>query len=1225
MPNRPAATELWWTYHSAIQEWIAASSKEGLSLAPATSALEDLLRYYPTEAANVQKLAVSGTYMARCYHRVDGVRQFARVGVDAALLRKMESEEEMASATMLALLGAEAHIDLRELLEGQRLLDDAEAIAEDLHVSGPLGDYISVHRHHIHGTFAEVNLEASLAAESFAMGMQVGMPLLLDVDTTQVVAREVAQMLFGDIESVVESGDELSSGLLRADLVSTVSRVVLGYSRTTQTAQVDAARAAVDFCKRFGLPGDCSPIDLRPALLSLPAEELETVVNELEHLTEPFDTRQRAAWLTMLRSTLGTVMAAEGRERQAHTAFQRAGTSMRDCFDAITLAVATGDLLTTNAESPTQPVADGLLRAFRVALYHVIAGAQDSPDLLRIRAHLDAPISAAVEHAFDAYLTDDSGANRRMLSMFIDAVRSPQQNLLLDDPQPGSIEAGLADAYDRLQRLHFAIQQVPDTAAVVVQTVRNHTLFICVTGEAQNPFILKRAGPAYAKTARALAQEQHRLIHDRVPDGDAVLAKMGRQVHAALPEEVQDLLRRRSAILFAPDFHADLDNVPFELWHDGKDFLGLSKVISRFVSLRDMVRSLETPLLRPHTQNRALCIAAPDVPGFAPLYFAKDEVLELSDILAEEGWEVYDLADLDIDPNFLLLGAEHADVLHFAAHGQVYAGYEAVVLPNGLRMTVADIEGRTRTLQSMVFLNACSLGRSRYLGGGVSRGIAYALSRAGAPCVIASQLPIEDLGALHLCLTVYEEARSDTIGEALRRARNRVVGKVPAAIWGATILVGDAFHRLPFGDNAPTRPHADVTTRLLDSYTSPNATEDDRSRAFLAARDRYREHAGDQRLAAAITWILQGNQVDSESPDMETIELLAQLADEIGHPAGKALYLVHRAQNDDPDALDDAISALESLRAHSDFWYRVYMDCLTRRQRLKIREEPKPILSGPIRVNDPDDPAVQAILGIQYAVDEEEERKRGPILPIQPERDLFDFSWNAIILGSENRFPDAYADSWAVALLSDKLVRFTKSAEARTFAARILGGLLPYFWSTQRVTHLDRARARAQAGALKFALLEALEDADQRNATLERFAPVADLLEQMMGVVEDESENRYARALQAIRKPAAAGAELSEKTIVKILDTLPEDLIAEGTAWVLGELLHAYGILQMSGRKGSATTVRMVHDQILDRADSAFFPYLQEGYGVLQRDPYAYIGIWQATSRQDTDAASDAL
>jgi hypothetical protein len=75
------------------------------------------------------------------------------------------------------------------------------------------------------------------------------------------------------------------------------------------------------------------------------------------------------------------------------------------------------------------------------------------------------------------------------------------------------------------------------------------------------------------------------------------------------------------------------------------------------------------------------------------------------------------------------------------------------------------------------------------------------------------------------------------------------------------------------------------------------------------------------------------------------------------------MFLFHQATEDDPTTLDDAITALEGLTAQSEIWFRAYMDCFERRQRIRIREEPKPILDGPIRVNDTDDPAIQAVLG----------------------------------------------------------------------------------------------------------------------------------------------------------------------------------------------------------------------------------------------------------------------
>lgn len=1210
MNRRPSATELWQIHFDELSRWLETPLEDRSTLKAVIATLEELLRYYPNESAAVQKLSLSSTYMAKAYRDKEAVCEFAETGMAAALLRGPKTDKERVSASLLALLSSGAHLGVGEMLRGQELLDEAEKLNMELDTTGVLYPYLQLHIHNLRGIFAEAALEFDSAAESFALGSKVGMSLVDDPSVLQEVTREATHIIWGNLDEVFENGNDAAIANLKDDLISSVRLATLGYSRTASEDKLAAGHAAVEICRRFGLPEDHMPVDLRPALLSLPRGELEKAVEHLEPLTARCS--DQASWQTMLRTTCAASYGLDSELELVNRSFQQALNSMKDCYDSVTLAVTMGDFMMFHSEPIGHVKNKRFLKNFEVPYNHVIKHASTTPEFLRLRTMFDKPIAAAVEYAFELCRIETSPQHRRMISVLLDAFRSPHQDLATDETLHSSIGRGLDLALDRLQRLHMALLHYPDAVAVILQTAGNDMLFICVTGDKREPFLFERAGPDYSVLASELAAEQRRQIFRKGKRDDLVLQRKGRKVFDAVPRPIREIINEKQIILFVPDFRSDQDSVPFELWHDGNNFLGLSKIISRSVSLRELVRAIELPVLPIKSTTRAIGVAVPSVEGFSPLIYATDEMMEVNDILKEDGWEFVTSEQYEIDPNLLLHGAELADILHIAAHGEIYAGHEAIVLQDGQRVTVADIESRPRNLKSMVFLNTCSLGKSRYLGAGVSRGIAYALKRAGAPCVIANQLPVEDLSAMLLSIAFYDEAKSESVGESLRIARNRIASEIPVAFWGATVLVGNPFHQLPFTENDSGRAE-DVTTRLLNAYTSETSTDSDRYNAVAEAELQYRERPEDVRLGAALIWTREACKIEPDSVDTGHLEEIIRLGDELDHPAGKALFLYHRATDENYTKLDEAITALDSIKAYSKVWKEAYMECLKRRQLLKIREEPRPILDGPIRVNDPEDPAVQLFLGTQYALDEAEDRLLGAVKTMQPEKTIESFVWNAVLLGKENRFPDSYACSVAVEQLAGKLSRFVTSEAVRIYASRIIGGFLPYLWSSQRVTHLDHENARSQSAALGHALREAIDDAEKRDDIIKRGVSVTSSIEETVNGKHPDISDKYSRALSALDGSGWGSTSSLKATVEEMMSRLADSNVAAGTAWVLGELLHYYGMLKYSGQPAVAGTILAIYENVIMEADPAFSRFLQVGYKQKERDPYGVFIMWESS------------
>ena len=392
-----------------------------------------------------------------------------------------------------------------------------------------------------------------------------------------------------------------------------------------------------------------------------------------------------------------------------------------------------------------------------------------------------------------AHGADDDPERRRRLAALIDAIRSAE-----DAPAIGMGRAQPADALehaewlaaDRIGRLAHATSRgtrAGEMLVLVAQTARDGMSFVAVGADDERPVVATPPSGEALKALAGLAAAAERSVAGAV--GDDRLVTRGRAAFDALPATVRDRLRRAAIIAIVPDLGSGRDRVPFELLHDGDGFLSVRKVMCRCLSLSHALRVLERPQVPAAAGRRALAVAVAAPPGLPRLDAAAAEPAMVRDAIGWD-WDAESMLEGDAEPEEILELAPLADVLHLACHGDSAAGAEALVLGNGRRLVAIDIATRHR-LRGVTYLNACSLGRGRYVGGGLSRGVAYAFARAGAPTVVANLLPVADQSASELAEAFYASARDHPVGEALRRARGDLSGRVSAGLWSTTVLVGD--------------------------------------------------------------------------------------------------------------------------------------------------------------------------------------------------------------------------------------------------------------------------------------------------------------------------------------------------------------------------------------------------------------------------------------------------
>lgn len=282
------------------------------------------------------------------------------------------------------------------------------------------------------------------------------------------------------------------------------------------------------------------------------------------------------------------------------------------------------------------------------------------------------------------------------------------------------------------------------------------------------------------------------------------LRNLGQLIYGIfLPPAIQEGLRRlRIPLILSTNDPA----IPWELLHDGQEFLALRQPLAR-----RLVGRLPHPgTLGPFSKSPAfLFIANPmeDLPE------SKAEALYLIEALTQHGIR----CDLLQGSRATYINVQDAlrsgryTVIHYTGHAFFdprQPERSGLRLAEGRVLPANQIE---RLLQGhpLVFLNACSSGREGAQGiderlpvsyiGSYAEGLASAFILGGALAFIGTLWPVFDEGSRQFALHFYQRLLDGwDIGEALRHTRNILHAQRPTDVtWISFILYGDPLLQLP--------------------------------------------------------------------------------------------------------------------------------------------------------------------------------------------------------------------------------------------------------------------------------------------------------------------------------------------------------------------------------------------------------------------------------------------
>jgi CHAT domain-containing protein len=541
-------------------------------------------------------------------------------------------------------------------------------------------------------------------------------------------------------------------------------------------------------------------------------------------------------------------------------------------------------------------------------------------------------VATAASLILDDLGSENSIGARRRASAMLDLLRRsdpPPAQILMPadkDEPPGQDDAPLAAA-DTLGRIGAALRTREDSVAVVIQTLGTEVTFVLLEGDGR-PIHHVTAESEYRLASAALANVANQAIRRTWPRGqdpERAVADAGRRAFDAMPKSVQQAIAAHHTILLAPDFRGRQDVVPFELMHDGTDYLSATRIIARFTSLAHMASTLDTRVLS-SPRLRALVTAAPVVEGYDRLDMAALEQEEIASSLQQHGFDAPAIDADRLSAGFYIERMGFVDVLHVSGHGESGADMECLVLPKQQRLTVDDLLARPQYRVPFVYLNTCNLGQTRYLGAGVSRGLAYSFSELGAPAVVAHASPISDSVALRLAVAFYDRVTERSVGEALLEARRALLddGEAPWT-WASTILLGDPDHSIV---GKRTRELRDVASDVLDAFITVEKNPSNQVAAMQDAVEALRER-DNPRIEAAVGLVrtLATVQDLGDPVQAASLDRAIAAADALGHLPARALLRFVKAVNAGDTGtpqrhalFEDAIRYLSSLAEFEPDW-----------------------------------------------------------------------------------------------------------------------------------------------------------------------------------------------------------------------------------------------------------------------------------------------------------------
>ena len=277
-------------------------------------------------------------------------------------------------------------------------------------------------------------------------------------------------------------------------------------------------------------------------------------------------------------------------------------------------------------------------------------------------------------------------------------------------------------------------------------------------------------------------------VSDRSGDISKELKQLGILMYdLSIPEEIKPELKNLSTPLV---IRTNQSQLPWELLHDGEEFLGIKRPVARAIWTRVGRIHNDAPVLR---QIRTSILIISDPTGQLPQ--ARIETKNLIQSLPDTiDFEVVSGEDATVAEVLLMLNSSKYNVIHYSGDVGLDTKKKSyyLKLADG-KLFASDIKRGSRG-QPLVFVNGCSSSAENP----GTEGIARAFLDRGASGFIGTLWPVLDEGAQIFATHFYRAIlRGTPLGEALRLARKKTKEDRPYdATWASFVLYGNPYTRI---------------------------------------------------------------------------------------------------------------------------------------------------------------------------------------------------------------------------------------------------------------------------------------------------------------------------------------------------------------------------------------------------------------------------------------------
>lgn len=1239
------AGRVWIDQHfAALGAFLESGRQDRDALARAARALAYLIERDPTYAAETRQLAAQFVMANWNAGWPEIIANAVRTGMDADIISP-ELKMVPAPAALLHIFMADARRLSGERLLGLDSIRRAIRRLDDAPEDDALSLFLMGRALLLRGELQELGREDILALADFRAAAALLTPLLEDEQESSAIAVAWIKQIFGPNDDALDGQSGGMALMALHQLNDSLVRALFGAFRTNQvaatTGELASMRAAI---ADHGLATAINPLLVLPALSRLDPESAEEFgaflaqaasdapnrIMKSEAMLERLAPEMRstvkqlvegqadrslvALWELVARLAKANAMARVGAEADATTLLHATvGEIMKRGSSAVGQALLIGEFARQlDAAAANENLADSMCNMFLLVFEAAWRADPEAMHDLRYRSQFD-PVIAAIVGRRLIQKRFETEPDLRTLSLLLDLLRvvnfpsvlELSDELPLDKPNK-DLRAGFARLGNTLSRLAQRIAGRKGNVGLISHDVTpGKGFFIVVTDRGIE---VAQKSEAFTK---AFANLTGAIIYapEKPPVDEAAFDPVRRPAEAVwkeLPTAVRDSIADAEVLHLAPDFRNSDASEPWEMIHDGKSYLLATTVVVRHLSLKQLAQALEPRAARP-SRGRALVLAAPRGDPKRPLPTAEAERASIGDLLRAHAIDAPEISEDRLSGEFLIDRLPWVDAIHIAAHGEKAVGTEYLVLSPKNRLTVDDLLARHRRSMPFVYLNTCDLGRTRYVGGGQARGLAFTLSELGAPAVMANTSLVLDEVSAEIALEFYKNALSLSVGKALLAARQRVTARWHPALVSSVILFGDADYRV-FGNEGATDP--DAVGAFLDAYFD-GRDEDARLEALNDESLIGAIIAGGRREAAALDLVKGLAQATTGLTYESQVEVLGhaiELADELRHPCAMAMLRYVRASlamevQDVPKIrhwMVDAIAHLDAVDNDNMAWKQALTrlrsalrrDHLTR-QGLEIHNHGTPDDSG----------IVEAFLDIKLAVELAQEEEVRPVEQRDIEEDVDDMLWNAVIAGHPNRFEDTAQASDYAEILTRKLIAAGAIVETdRELAQPMVTALCWWLWSVQNTTFLSREIVEGQAGTLA-ALIDDIAHKKLVTGNEPWRLQVLSFDDEVSSVLKELESVPWESAYKEIPERLAALGARAKAILDEVAQASPDDL-AWTAALVSGVLAvrNRFSVLECEDYLFDGMVA--AHHCVDVGNEGRFMRYLMIGFGqVSERQP----------------------